>query len=721
MPIPITSLDDRRFEDLVVEARERLQRHLPEMTALAEGDPLHAVVDLFAWMTESVIYRANLIPERQRQAFLNLLQLPTRPAMPARGIVSVDAKPTAGSSLPALLPDESALKAGDVTFTTSGELQPLPLAMATMVKEKLDLSELDNLGISQASLRELYNTNVSAFRPRTLTSGIDRLNLNNSLDKHFYLLLYMPDPRQIPFADALREQLAGKILNVGIAPAAELPAERADADELLPRTLQWHIAWQQHAGDQRATYLPLEVIDDSSRGGRNSGVARLRLPKSAAAMKADFQVDPQYAGFDNTPPEPPAHVDPEQVLFWLRLSAPDENNFELGYLGINAVDVVGQGVVRDQMVAVGNGRPQQAYSLQRTDIDAGSLQLQVSEHGSFVTWRQVQHFADSAPDDRVYRFDSASGVVQFGDGLRGRRPPAKSRIRIAYCRYGGGASGNLEAGAIKQLASGSSRLQVRHEWPTEHGRDAESISQAEQRIPAYLTHRNRAVTKTDFATLAKNNPVNPVARAEVVAGLLPGSSLGSVRERIPGVVSLFVLPPGEPAVGGAPRPTAGLLRDVYHYIDQRKLIGTELYVLSPQFVPLALSVSVQVLDPTTLTETGNSVSQALLNYLWVLAPGGPAGGGWPMGRNIEPNELKAVAARVDGVLAVGQMRLFHQNTADDSWIEASEVELQSYQLPEVMEVLVHVSDEAPPAPNVVNPPDKSGVTPVAVPVIPEVC
>ena len=122
MPIPITSLDNRSFDDLVAEARQRLQAHLPEMQPLVEGDPMLALVDVFAWMTESVIYRANLIPERQRQAFLNLLHLPMRPAQPARGIVSIDTKPK-GPALPPLLRSESTLAAGEVIFSTLGELQ----------------------------------------------------------------------------------------------------------------------------------------------------------------------------------------------------------------------------------------------------------------------------------------------------------------------------------------------------------------------------------------------------------------------------------------------------------------------------------------------------------------------------------------------------------------------------------------------------------------------
>ena len=69
--------------------------------AIAPGDPVHSLIDLFAWYTETILYRANLIPERQRRVFLNLLQIPVRPARPARGVVCVDA-----GALPEVVPGD---------------------------------------------------------------------------------------------------------------------------------------------------------------------------------------------------------------------------------------------------------------------------------------------------------------------------------------------------------------------------------------------------------------------------------------------------------------------------------------------------------------------------------------------------------------------------------------------------------------------------------------
>src|SRR5262247_1807714 len=89
MPFSPPSIDDRSFQDLVDDLLARIPAHTPEWTNPREGDPGRTLIELFAWLGDTLLYRANLIPERQRLAFLRLLGAPMRPAMPARGMVTV--------------------------------------------------------------------------------------------------------------------------------------------------------------------------------------------------------------------------------------------------------------------------------------------------------------------------------------------------------------------------------------------------------------------------------------------------------------------------------------------------------------------------------------------------------------------------------------------------------------------------------------------------------
>src|SRR4029450_1260139 len=73
MPILPPGLDDRRFDDLVEDLIARIPAHTPEWTNPRLGDPGRTLVELFAWLTDTLLYRANLIPERQRLGFSGLL------------------------------------------------------------------------------------------------------------------------------------------------------------------------------------------------------------------------------------------------------------------------------------------------------------------------------------------------------------------------------------------------------------------------------------------------------------------------------------------------------------------------------------------------------------------------------------------------------------------------------------------------------------------------
>jgi len=718
MPLPIPDLDDRRFDDLSAELQARLLRQLPELTQVTPGDPVHALVDLFAWLTETVIYRANRIPERQRRAFLNLLQIPLRPAHPARGLVCIDATEVQ------LIGSEAALKAGQVSFSTVGDVQATPLTLRLLIKQAMDGRALTAAGVTLDQLRSQYGVEPSAFRPLTLAPGKDPISTVSSVDGYLYLALALNKSRLIAERDKVLKQLAGIILNIGLAPQTEIDGDIATT--LTPRHLQWELAWWVDPSKQdEVTYLPLEVVSDTSQGGRQCGVARLRLPRSAAMITLPETSDPQFAGFEDTPPEAPADLAPGQLLFWLRVRCKDDD-LVLGYMGVNAVDVEGVSITRDLMVGSGTGQPGQSITLPGGDIDENSIELEIQELNQFQPWRLVHHFAGSGPDDHIYTLDPVSRVVRFGDGIRGMRPADKARIRIRYYRYGGGSHGNLSADSIKEISGGGNHLKLRHEWPTRGGVDRESIAAAEQRIPAFLGHRDRAVTSDDFARLAIDNPLRPTARANAIPGFFPGSNLNAVRRDVPGVVSVFVLPPLDPAVGNVPHPTAGMIREVYEYLSTRTLIGTELFILSPQYQPVALALSIEVSDPTTEQQTFRAVEEALLHYLWPLPPYGPRSNGWPLGRSVEINELRTQAGRINGVEAVNGARLFYQDLIDGQWLELTSgqaLPLSDYQLPQLMAVSIQPGDETPTPPRGSAPgtAPTGGKRPVPVPVIPDIC
>jgi|SRR6185369_3593574 predicted phage baseplate assembly protein len=123
MPLIVPRLDDRRYQDLVEDLVRRIPAHTPEWTNPREGDPGRTLLELFAWLADTILYRANLIPERQRLAFLSLLGMPLRPAQPAKGMIALSIEDAVAPQLRPL-----AEAGGPVNFETLGEVTVFPCA-----------------------------------------------------------------------------------------------------------------------------------------------------------------------------------------------------------------------------------------------------------------------------------------------------------------------------------------------------------------------------------------------------------------------------------------------------------------------------------------------------------------------------------------------------------------------------------------------------------------
>jgi len=87
MSLPSPNLDDRDFRQLLAEARQRIATSCPAWTDLSPSDPGMVLVELFAHLTETMIYRLNRVPEKAYVEFLRLLGVELRP--PAAAVVEL--------------------------------------------------------------------------------------------------------------------------------------------------------------------------------------------------------------------------------------------------------------------------------------------------------------------------------------------------------------------------------------------------------------------------------------------------------------------------------------------------------------------------------------------------------------------------------------------------------------------------------------------------------
>ncbi|HVG18983.1 MAG TPA: putative baseplate assembly protein [Blastocatellia bacterium] len=750
MPVRPPALDDRSFDDLVDEALSRIPAHTPEWTNPRPGDPGRTLVELFAWLTDTLLYRANLIPERQRLAFLRLLGEQMRPAIPARGLVSVSADDENATKAIYLRP--GATVKGPANFETLSEMTVLPVTAEAYYKRPLDPAEKEKLGPVLRGLKDIYLLTGDAIPYATTpifaagapeAGGFDVVG--RTVDKSLWLALLAPKNEEKnkikEYRNTIKEALgtnpngAQQLINMGVMPSIEAPALFED---IGPRARIPHV-WEITSADEedpqgRVDYLTLDVVEDSTAGLTRRGVMRLALPaaKFIGAPGNDVRTTLR-AGVGDGPPRIDVVKKAERLVAWIRLRPTQKiQSMELSWVGINAVEIDQRQTLAGRVVGQSNGLADQQMQLPGLSVEPKSLELQVEEPGrGYQTWGRVDDLALAGRDDTVYSLDSEAGVVRFGDRVRGRIPEAGARIRVASMRAGGGRAGNLPPGSLSEISARdlrnnpiTARLKVLQSLPTEGGEDAETLDRAEQRIPALFRHRDRAVTEEDYRRLAAETPGIRMGRVEVMPRFKPQQR----RFEVPGVVSVMVLPFKEAASPPNPRPDRPFLESVHAHLDARRPLTAEMYVIGCEYIPLGVSVAIGIREGFGRDGVIVATRNALFNFLWPLAPGGSDGGGWQLGKSVKDRELEVIVAQVPGVSAVAGINLFGRKNSDWEIIIRPddcgpvEMTLSPWQLPELLSVVV-VADGEPPGDlrGVPNPFGAQAQGGVAVPVVPEVC
>jgi len=311
---------------------------------------------------------------------------------------------------------------------------------------------------------------------------------------------------------------------------------------------------------------------------------------------------------------------------------------------------------RDAMLAYG---PLARHLVDRCPIAlAGTMVLEVDEGEGFVPWTEVPDPFGSDPDDTHYMLNRSTGEVRFGDGIRGRIPVANlanpQNIRATTYRVGGGGRGNVAAGSVTSLLGGLQGIaadKITNLFPAGGGADEESLASAKDRAPGVLRTRDRAVTPEDFERLAREVGM---ARAKA----LPLRHPEFPTMEVPGIVSVVVVPN---VPDDAPTPNPVTLKTVCAYLDARRLLTTELYVVPPRYRTITITAKLIAKDDADLASVQETASATLDRFFDPLIGGEDstvtvAGTGWPFDGGIYYSQVIR-RLLVDGVKRIASLSM----------------------------------------------------------------
>ena len=715
MPLPSPILDDRSYQQLRDELVRRIPVYTPEWTDHNASDPGITLLELFAFLGENLLYRFNQIPEATKLEFLRRLDVPLRPAQPAQALLRLSTERPAG----VLAAIGTQAQAGDLAFESLTEAMVWPLSAIGAARVRTPppdpATEPEVYDMAVRAVQALDDLPPGAvpdyYRTELVPDAADGVpaNLPGSVDSTLWVAIL-----QDKGFDAA--QLAGGVLNLAFVPQTEYPAMQATpacpGEGPRPRGpgIDWQISLKALA-DGAPQYRSIQVVGDTGSGLTREGVVRLRLPKDLSNVGPPTPASPDHAGTGQLPPVLSDEVQ-AKLFCWLRVFRVDGGDLPSGALLVaNAVQVRQCIRARPEYVGTGTGQAGQRYPLVKRPVLPGSARIEVEEPSGWTAWTEVDGFYLSGPDDRHFRCDPESGEVRFGTGEQGRPPQIGERIRALEYRYGGGVRGNLPPKSIARVQLDG----VKAENPLRSygGADAESIDRALERIPGELRRRDRAVTAGDFKELALETPGAGVGRAEC----LPRFHAPTLTPERAGVVTVVVWPAQDPKHPDAPVPDRYLLASVCAWLDARRLVTTELYVVAPTYREVAVSVALAVKPGYGTEAVRRWVELLIRQYLAPLPPYGPAGEGWPLGRRVHGPELEAAALQVEGVEYLEGLTLAERVPGTLAWSGAvTTVTLKPYEVPWLTEVAVVVDAPPPPPGTPLTPPDPADFKSVPVPV-----
>ncbi|WP_369386877.1 putative baseplate assembly protein [Streptomyces sp. CG1] len=610
MALPSPNLDDRRFQQLVDEAKRYVQQRAPEWTDHNVSDPGVTLIETFAYLVDQLLYRLNRVPDKNYTAFLDLLGIRLFP--PAAAGAAVD------FWLSAPQPDTVTLPAGTEVTTADGETEE-PVVFATVDELRILPSELIRLVTAP-------RTGDQADRTGELAEGRDVRCFQAAPEPGDALLFGLPTavPRCI-----VAVQLDSRVEGVGVDPR------------------QPPLVWEAWDGGR---WQVCETGSDTTGGLNRPGEVIVYVPAGHTASV----IGGTRAGWLRCRV---TEAEPGQPFYSESPTVREASVFTVG----GTIAVEHAETVTDVPLGTSEGVPGQTFRLGRPPVllDGEPPVVEISSADGWQRWSVVEHFGRSGPEDRHVRVDATTGEFTFPPALRepdgalrlcGAVPEKGAHIRVSRYRTGGGPAGNVARGAISVLRSSVPYIaRVSNREAARGGVDGETIANAKLRAPDALRMQERAVTAEDYEIISRQ--AAPSVRR--VRCLPAADGAGAVR--------VLVVPDAVADDSDRLRfeqliPSDQVLAAITESLDERRLIGTRLVVEPPVYQGVTV-VARLATAPEDADRVRDAALAALFRYLNPLH-GGPDGTGWPFGRPVQYGEIFGLLQRATGNALVEEIRLF---------------------------------------------------------------
>jgi hypothetical protein len=642
MPLPLPSLDDRRWVDLVEEGRALIPFYGPGWTDHNYHCPGITFLELLAWITEMDVYQVNRVPERHLRKFLGLVGSRVLPPEAALAVIGMGLN--ANGYGPLSLPKGFEFQGSDGAGMAVGFRT---LEALTVVSQGLGAIQVENRsGIRDLTEQWKKKESILIFGDDPQPGATVYFGFNSALTHSVPITLYAEVDNHVRSVNERR-----RILSVSneLAEECAVPPSLVSCEDQSPSAVKGQT---ESVVSHHSAITVWEVLDATGSWRRIDHVGG-RVVDQTRSFTLNAPIQIELAA--NMIPKVIGGI--KQPLHYLRcrfVSGAYDAAPLLKDVVMNGV-LSEQAVVGDPVTQLGSGSPCQIVQCTQSPVVESSVQVVTTDKSTDrrKEWLRVVDLDASHANDPHYRVDATKGLVGFGDGQQGAVAAANETIAVSYL-YTQAEAGNVPANSITEIAQSrhnqsypdyavmKERLSdVRNRFPSEGGRTGETINQALARVYLDRERTPRAVTLSDYKRLAIETPGTQIARASAWANVHPAFPCF----KAPGMITVVILPYLPVA---RPFPSRGLCELVSRYLRRRRVVTTRVEVVGPTYTEVRVRAKVRSRSGVNKPDLTTRLSARVDMFFHPLT-GGPDKTGWPFGRDVYRSEVFQLFDETPGV------------------------------------------------------------------------
>jgi hypothetical protein len=283
------------------------------------------------------------------------------------------------------------------------------------------------------------------------------------------------------------------------------------------------------------------------------------------------------------------------------------------------------------------------------------FQIEITEDNHFKEWKQTEDLSITKPEEQVYRLDTTSNKIIFGNGVNGKIPPKNAQIQNKAYHTTKGAEGNLTSGLDWRVANAQVQRTIfgTNPNPVNGGENAWDIEQLMAETRKRVLERQVMLLDKDLQNKVESLYGFGVARADILSRYHPAVP----DQKIRGARTVVVTPWHKSSDISASTMQERYLKEVEAAIKKYRVLGERLTVITHQRVSIQIKATLLINSGKDNEKIKTEAIKQLKARLSDIPNADANNKPWPLGRPVTVGEIKTLLSAIPDVFAVTACKL----------------------------------------------------------------